>query len=355
MKISKLFAIALLNIIFFPSCLDDDDVTNPAALGAFENGFFVLNEGTFAKGTVTYVSNDLNTIQQDIYPTVNPGDGIGGFVQSIFYNGDNAYIISYGSNIITVVNRYTFKRITKIETGLAVPRYGVVVNGKAYITNANTYTNFDGSNPAGNTDDYLAVINLSTNTLEAPIALNATADRIAAHNGKLYIIEPYNNANILVVNTATNFLETPIAIGDSANSMEVLNGSLYVARAPYGESSEIIKVNLTDKTFTSIDLPSAQSEAKNLDIYNNKIYYTSGTSVFAMDVTATVAPTTSILTYDSTSIYGQMYGFAVNNDKIFIADGGDFAANSNAYVYSLTGTPLKTIEVGVGPNGFYFN
>ena len=63
-----------------------------------------------------------------------------------------------------------------------------------------------------------------------------------------------------------------------------------------------------------------------------------------MDVTATVAPTTSILTYDSTSIYGQMYGFAVNNDKIFIADGGDFAANSNAYVYSLTGTPLKQLK-----------
>lgn len=352
MKISKLLVIALLNIIFFASC-SDDEVTNPAVSGAFENGFFVLNEGTFAKGTVTFVSNDLNTVQQDIYPTVNPGDGIGGFAQSIFYNGDNAYIISNGSNSITVVNRYTFKLITKIETGLKIPRYGVVVNGKAYITNANTY--YSTNNPVGNTDDYLAVINLSTNTLESPIALNATADRITAHNGKLYIIEPYNNTSILVVNTVTNTLETPINIGDNANSMEVLNGSLYVARSPYGASSKIVKVNLSDNTFTSIDLPSTQSDAKNLDIYNNKIYYTSGTSVFAMDVDATVAPSSSILTYDSTSIYGKMYGFAVNNDKIFIADGGDFAINSNAYVYSLSGTALKTIQAGVGPNGFYFN
>jgi len=50
-----------------------------------------------------------------------------------------------------------------------------------------------------------------------------------------------------------------------------------------------------------------------------------------------------------------MYGFAVRNNHIFIADGGDFTANSKAYVYSLTGTLQKEFTVGVGPNGFYFN
>ncbi len=353
MKITRLFMIAFLNIIFFTSCSKDDDVAPTAPLGAYENGFFVLNEGTFAKGTVTFASNDLNTVQTDIYPIVNPGDALGGFVQSIFFNGDNAYIISGGSNVITVVNRYTFKRITKIETGFSNPRYGVVVNGKAYVTNAKTYSS--GSNPAGNTDDYLAVINLSTNTQEPQISLNATADKITAHNGKLYIIEPYNNSNILVVNASTSTLEAPIAIGDNANSMEVLNGTLYVARAPFGSASKIVKVNLSDKTFSEINLPEAQAEVKNLDIYNNKIYYTSGTSVYAMDVTATASSTTSVATYTSTSAFGAMYGFAVNNDKIFIGDGGDFSANANALIFSLTGTLLKTIESGVGPNDFYFN
>ena len=74
-----------------------------------------------------------------------------------------------------------------------------------------------------------------------------------------------------------------------------------------------------------------------------------------MDVTASAASTTAILSYTSTSAYGKMYGFSVNNNYIYIADGGDFTANSKAYIYSISGTLQKELTVGVGPNGFYFN
>jgi hypothetical protein len=50
-----------------------------------------------------------------------------------------------------------------------------------------------------------------------------------------------------------------------------------------------------------------------------------------------------------------MYGFAVNDGKIYIADGGDFSSDSQIYIYSTTGTLLNPVAVGVGPNGFYFN
>ena len=39
-----------------------------------------------------------------------------------------------------------------------------------------------------------------------------------------------------------------------------------------------------------------------------------------------------------------MYGFAVKNNHIFIADGGDFSANSKAYVYSLNRSINKRIH-----------
>ena len=60
-----------------------------------------------------------------------------------------------------------------------------------------------------------------------------------------------------------------------------------------------------------------------------------------MDITATQPVETPIFKYTSTSQYGVMYGFAVENDKIYIADGGDFASNGKAYVYSLTGSRLR--------------
>lgn len=353
MKFSKLVLVTLASTLFFVSCSNDGDVPVAPVLGAYENGAFILNEGGSGQGSVSFISNDLVNFSQDVYGTVNPGDLFGKYVQSIFFNGDYAYIIAGGSNKITVVNRKTFKLVAKIETGLVAPRYGVVKDGKAYVTNANTYSY---ANPTtGNTDDYVAVINLSTNLVESTIPLNATANRIVLENGKLYITEPYNNDKVLVVNPTTNTLGTPITVGTDADSMEVKNGTLYVLRSPYGGPSEIVKVKLSDSSLTNVVFPAALNDAKNLDIYENKIYYTVGTSVYAMDVTASAASTTAILSYTSTSAYGKMYGFSVNNNYIYIADGGDFTANSKAYIYSISGTLQKELTVGVGPNGFYFN
>jgi len=351
MKFSKLFFVALMSVSVFVSCTNDnDDVVDS---GDYNQGVLVLNEGSSEQGSVSYISNDLSSVTQDVYGTVNGSDLLGKFTQSIFFDGDKAYIIAGGSNKITVVNRNTFKLIAKIETGLVKPRYGVVKDGKAYVTNANTYS-FE--NPdTGNTDDFIAVIDLATNLVESKIELNATANRIVLENGKLYITEPYSNDKLLVVNPTTKGLETPINIGSDADTMEAKDGILYVLRSPYGAASEIVKVKLSDNSMNKITFPSELQDAKNLDIEAGKIYYTVGTSVYGMDLTATEASNTAILNYTSTSDWGKMYGFAVRNNHIFIADGGDFTANSKAYVYSLTGTLQKEFTVGVGPNGFYFN
>lgn len=351
MKFSKLFFVALVSVSVFVSCTNDND--EKVDSGDYNEGVLVVNEGSSGQGSVSYISNDLVSFTQDAYTTVNGSDLLGKFVQSIFFDGDKAYVISGGSNKITVVNRNTFKIIAKIESGLVAPRYGVVKDGKAYVTNANTYSYL---NPAtGNTDDYVAVINLATNTVESKIQLNATANRIVLENGKLYISEPYNNDKLLVVNTSTKALETPINIGTDADTMESKDGVLYVLRSPYGVASEIVKVKLSDKSLSKITFPAALQNAKNLDIEQSKIYYTAGSSVYGINLTATEASNTAIMSYISTSAYGKMYGFAVKNNRIFIADGGDFSANSKAYVYSLTGTLEKEFTVGVGPNGFYFN
>jgi hypothetical protein len=350
MKFSKLFFVALVSVSVFVSCTNDNDKEDS---GDYNEGVLVLNEGSSGQGSVSYISNDLTTFTQDAYTTVNGDDLLGKYVQSVFFDGDKAYIISGGSNKITVVNRNTFKIIAKIESGLVKPRYGVVKDGKAYVTNANTYS-YD--NPAtGDTDDYVAVINLTTNLVESKIELKATANRIVFENGKLYISEPYTSDKLLVVNPTTNTLEAPINVGSDADTMESKDGILYVLRSPYGVASEIVKVKLSDKSLTKITFPADLKNVKNLDIDQNKIYYTVGTSVYGMNLTATEASNTAIFSYTSTSKYGKMYGFAVKNNHIFIADGGDFSANSKAFVYSLTGTLEKEFTVGVGPNGFYFN
>ncbi|MCD9577415.1 YncE family protein [Flavobacterium soyae] len=346
MKLSKLLLIAL-SVSLFVSCSSDDD--NDESKGQYENGFFILNEGSAGQGSVSFSSDDFSVFTKDAYTAANGTDLLGKYAQNIFFDGDNAYIIAGGSNVINVVNRYTFKLIAKIDSGLANPRYGVVKDGKAYVTNANTY--FSTNNPNGNTDDYVAVINLTTNTFESKINLNATGNRIIEENGKLYITEPYNSDKLLIVNIATKALETPVVIGSSADTIEEENGTLYILRGPYGDRSEIVKVKLSDKSVSRITFPESLDGAGFLDIYENKIYYTVGNSVYSIGTSVAEASTTPILT----ASLGYLYGFAVNNNHIYLADSGDFKADSKAYIYSLTGSLQKELAVGVGPNGFYFN
>lgn len=346
MKFSKLFLIAL-SVSLFVSCSNDDNDNEPK--GVYDNGVFILNEGSAGQGSVSFLSDDFSVFTKDAYTTANANDLLGKYAQNIFFDGDNAYIIAGGSNVINVVNRYTFKLIAKIDSGLKTPRYGVTLNGKAYVTNANTYSY---SNPeTGNTDDFIAVIDLATNKVESKIDLGATANRILLENGKLYITEPYNSDKLLVVNPATKALEPSVTVGYGADTMEVKDGILYTLRSGYEERSEIVKVKLSDKTTTKLTFPAALDGASYLDIADSKIYYTAGNSVYVINTTATAASTTPILTAN----VGYLYGFAVNDDHIYIADSGDFKADSKAYIYSLSGTLQKEIGVGVGPNGFYFN
>lgn len=343
MKFSKLFLIAL-SVSLFVSCSNDDNNNTPK--GVYDKGFFILNEGT-TQATVSFSSNDLSTFTKDVYSTVNGNDILGKFAQNIFFNGDNAYIISGGANNITVVNRYTFKLITKIETGLKNPRYGVVKDGKAYVTNANTYSYENAA--TGDTDDYVAVINLATNTLESKIDLNSTANRVVLKDGKLYITDSYND-KLLVVDIATKKLDAPVQIGLNADCIEEDNGVLYILKGGFGNSSELVKVKIADKTTSKITFPESLNGAGFMDLEDSKIYYTVGSSVYMINTNATAASTTAIVTTPATYIYG----FAVNNGRIYVAQ-GNFKTDGKAYIYNLAGALQKELTTGIGSNGFYFN
>lgn len=341
-KLIRIF-IVLVTTAFFVSCSDDDAAEIVTPLGAYENGFFVLNEGTSDGGTISFIGEA--GIEQDVFGNVNPSlEGLGLYPQSVFFDDTRAFIISGGGKI-TVVNRYTFQYITTISTNLNSPRYGAIVNGKAYVTNSAGF--------GTGADDFITVINLSDYTTTS-VLLGNYAERILEANGKLYISNGSfgSGTSVTVFNPANNTAGAPVELGFSPNSFEEEDGILYVLG-----SNKLAKINLTDNTLigSGIILPTGQDDAKNLDIENDVIYYTNANKVYKMAVAATTAPETELFSYSSTSAFGVMYGFAVKDNKIYIADGGDFASDGEIYIYSLTGTLQRTIPVGVGPNGFFFN
>ncbi|TDP59450.1 YncE family protein [Flavobacterium dankookense] len=355
MNFKKLFFAAIIGSSLFTSCTDDD--ANETPLGNYDNGVLILNQGGFGYGnaSLSYFSNDLSTFQNTIFSLVNPTITLGDTAQDIGFYTNLAYIVLNGSSKIEIVNRFTLAHVGTISEGLSNPRYIQFARGKAYVTNW--------GNGGSTTDDFVAVINLATNTVSSTIAVAEGPERIIEENDKLYVAHSggfgYGNT-ISVINAATDALQTTIAVGDVPNSIEEEDGYLYVicGGKPFWTQDEtlgkLVKIRLSNNTVTStISFPEGQHPS-NLVIENNSLYYTVDSGIYKKTLSANTLPATELFSISEQSEY-DVYSFAVKNNKIFVGDAVDYSSNGKVYVYSLDGDLLANKTVGVIPAGFYFN
>lgn len=344
MKLTKLFFLALA-AISIASCSDDHSSSTPS--GDYANGFLVLNEGNAASGSVTYISDDFATVEQGIFAAVNPAQGLGGYLQSVFFDGNRAYIISNGSNKITVVNRYTFAYIATIEGGLSVPRYGVADGGKAYVTNLGSFSD--------ETDDFVTVIDLESNTVQATWAVGNLADHIEKIGQKLFIANGSFGAghSVTVLNAVTGASLGVIETELSPNSMAQYNGKLYVLCGAFATDGLLHEIDpLTLEVSETREL-TGYEDPQYLVVDNKGTYFTSGTSFYWMRrVQQPPLPEIQEFTTDAMTLYG----FTVRDGKAYVADARDFASNGIVSIYDLgTGSLTANAPAGIAPNGFYFN
>lgn len=165
------------------------------------------------------------------------------------FNDDLAYVVLNYSNKIEVVNRYTFESVATINAGLDNPRYIAFENGKGYVTNW--------ADPIDTTDDYVAVVDLSTNTVISTIAVAEGPENIIEENDMIYVAHEggygYGNT-ITVINPNTDAVSTTITVGDVPNAMDEENGKLYVICGGVPSwggtetSGELNIINLADNT-----------------------------------------------------------------------------------------------------------
>lgn len=352
--LKRIFCLALL-VSIFASCTEDEVAAVP--LGDYENGVLIMNQGGFNNGnaSVSFLSNDLNTFQNNIFSLVNPGVILGDTAQDMGFSGNLAYIVLNGSNRIAIVNRYTLKSVATISTGLTNPRNIVFANGKAYVTCWGSGSNVN--------DDYVAVINGATNVIETTIPVVEGPEKLIVYNNSIYVAHEggfgFGN-RISVINTTSNSVSSTITVGDVPDSLQIIGTNLYVlcsgkpsfSRAETG--GQLQTINMTNNTVTSTVSFATTEHPANLDIYNNEIYYTLREKIFKTTLTATTAPSTPIFATTAQGAYG-IYSFEVAKDRIYLGDAGNFSAAGKVNVHSLSGTLLNSQTVGVIPAGFYFN
>ncbi|MEO7977432.1 DUF5074 domain-containing protein [Flavobacterium sp.] len=342
MKLKNLYLGIIATAFLFTSCSSDDNTENDIPLGAYDNGVLILNEGNFGtpNASVSYISNDLETFQNNIFTVVNPAKVLGDVAQSLSFSDDKAYIVVNNSNEVEVVNRYTFASLGTITEKLENPRYSVVLNNKLYVTNA--------------ISEAVTVYDATTYAYIASIPVNKTIEKIVVANNKLYVMNAaYGYGNeVTVINPSNNTISKTLILEDGVNSIEEKDGSVYVL-CGNDTQSKLYKINTTTDNSTSLESTTLKG-ASNMDIDGSKIYYTQEGDVYAMDLNAASFSTTPI--FSTTYVqYSTFYGFGVIDGKIYSGNANGFTKDGIVTVYSSTGTVLKTVNVGIGPNGFYSN
>ena len=317
-----------------------------SASAQYTEGVFVLNEGGAGSGnaSVSFINN--GAVANNIYGTQNPENPLlGDTAQSISFNGNFAYIILNISNTIKVVDRATFAYVATISTGISNPRYMAFANGKGYVTNW-------GDGGLG-TDDYLAVINLDNNSVESTITLAEGVERIIYTNNKLYVAHQggYGVGNtVSIINPTTQLVEQIITVGDVPNSLLVKDGFLYVL---CGGKPSWYPVQ-TDGRLVVSTLQFSELHPNNLEINSaaTDFFYTVDEDIFTMAVDATTLPTTALCSLSAQGVYG-IYGMDLIDDKLYVADAGNYSSPGSVYIFSTVGVLLQNLTVGVIPNSFY--
>ncbi len=333
---------------------DDETITNfDSNNGAYENGFFVLNEGSFGAGnaSITFVHEDFSLVEQEIFKTVN-GRPLGDTAQSIYILEEKAYIIVNGSNKIEVVNRFTMESIATIEgSAIKNPRYMVVHDGFGYIS-----TWGEGSNPY---DDKIVVINLYSNSISDTFwSRGEGPEKMLVKGSRLYVNHQggWGQSNIVAVFDAPAYTYFGnFYVGDAPNSIvKDSNGDIWVLCGgnPYFATQEtpgrLVKIENNSITFT-YDFSEIE-HPNHLLIDGDYLYYLLDGKVFKWDST-----TNNLPTEEEYGLDGNYYNMNISDGLLFTTDAGDYMSEGTLKVFDLENNELiQTITTGIIPNAIVF-
>ncbi|GLB51666.1 hypothetical protein NBRC110019_07050 [Neptunitalea chrysea] len=342
--------------LLFVSCnSDDDDTKTTEPLGDYETGIFVTSEGGSVSGTVDFISEDFSSVENGVYQNVN-GENLGTYLESAYFDDETAYVVVDNASTIYAVNKYTFEKIGTITTGLSMPRFMTVSDGKGYVTNW--------GDPYDSTDDFVAVVNLESLAVESTIAVGEGPERILSYDGKVYVTHKggYNTNNIVsVIETSSETVSTievedkpdEIFVNDAGDIVVLSHGAtLYDASWNYiGDTvGAISKIDPSNNTL-ELSLEFVEGSHPGLMYYyKGVLYYELSGTVYTMSDSDTALPTTGIL--DLGGIYA--YGMAVDDNNLYVIN-ASFSEMSDLIVYDLNSlTEAYTFDVGLGASKIYF-
>jgi len=322
----------------------------------FSEGVYVLNEGAFGanNASISFIS-EAGVLQNDVYAGANNNNVLGDTAQSMGFNGDYAYVILNASNKVEIVNASTLVHVADVTTGLDNPRHIAFFGTNAYVS--------CWGNGADATDDYIAVIDLTNNTVISTIPVAEGPEKLLQYNGLLFVAHKggYGFGNtVTVVNAYNNTITDTLTVGDVPTSLAVVDDILLVLCegkpdwADEETDGSLFGFDVSDLDFDLLGaIPFEEGQhPTNLQANGEDIYYTIESAVYRALGSDDGLPTEPFIVLEEQDVYG-VYGFAIIDDKIYVGDAVDYVSAGKVLVYDIDGELLDDYTVGFLPNGFY--
>ncbi len=349
MRNFTLILVLLTVFMVLNSCNDDEEMINNPDV--YSDGTFVINQGSFGSGTgtISFISNIDNSVNQNIYQEKNDGLVLGNVAQSMARVGNRFLITINNAEKVEVINASDFAYENTIE-GIAQARYALELNdNEALIT----------SWGASGTDGKIFKVNTADGSILSSLDVSGGPEKMIEVNDAIYVANSggfFRDSIIYVLNSEGNAIDSQIVVGDNPSDLiEDSNGDVWVLCNGYTDFSDPmlstngrlvqIRNGNVEKNF-EIGNGSSQLEVSN---DGNTLFYMNGGKVYSQDILSS--------TLSSTIVYeGFFYGMGVNpaNGYLYLTDAKDFVSNGELVIINSSGDLIEKIGVGIIPGELHF-
>ena len=369
---NKFYKLVLSTIVVgltLTSCNKDDEEQSK---GAFENGIFVSNEGTFnsSNASISFIGAD-GEVSQNIFKETN-NRPLGDVLQSLTIHNDLVYLVVNNSNKIEIVEVNTFKEVgaVKVDGG----RYAAGNNGKIYISQ---WVNGKSGKVTVVDEKDFSTKEITTGIGNGPEAIISVNDEVWLTNIGTYTLAyvAIDDSTVSVINTKNDDVSKIILkdkdgnIGFNPSSIITdYQGDVWVlAKGKWGASAMLFEIDATSKEIKNSVILAPNQKPSKIVLFGTNMYYGvayGSTEIFKIDIENMVVPSIPFIKEDIEIVdpsaqyqtLPSLYGMGIDNEGyIYASFAPDFSGSGFVKKYDMSGKEISKYEVGIGPNGVVFN
>lgn len=336
------FLVFFICILFLWGCNSDDDMGNTPSTGLEKDRYgLVVNEGGFqqANATLGLIDLDERTFNDSFFIEAANAP-LGDIFQSIYIEGDVAYLVVNNSGTIEVLNLSTAEHLGTIS-GLSSPRYLEINGTTAYATNL--------------FENHLQVIDLSTFEVTAEIPFPGWSEQLIWLEGQLFV-SCINCEHAYLIDPVTAEITDSVFTGPNTGYIKQLNNNnMVVVSTGSFDGTVSPSITLINSELEILDAKYLSAPnfngAVDIDLDRNTLYF-ADESVYSVSLLdSEIGDPQNFIDTEGKSIYKITAG---PGGDLYLTNARDFSSQGEILVYDHSGNFIYALEAGILPSTVYF-